>query len=99
MIPFSDLRDGWLYRVRARNARVGVWRVVDGSFLIAREKFGSVYLSLEYHYDVDVDHGTAVALEELEREWLRGEEATEVSAVLLAYLRGWEERVARGFHT
>lgn len=64
-IPVEDLIVRDCYRVRSRNLAVGVW---DGnSFLGLREKFGSVFVFGEVHWDLSEHFGTAHALERIDR--------------------------------
>jgi hypothetical protein len=63
----NHLKDGWLYRIRARNARFGIWREKTGEFLISRFKFYDNYIFPEIHADLSEWHGTAFPLEEIEK--------------------------------
>lgn len=65
-IPVSKCRDGYLYRIKARNAGVGIYEESTGSFIIRRRKFGTVFIAREIHWDVDENFGTVKPLEELE---------------------------------
>ena len=53
----SECVKGRLYKIRARNFRLGVYDGNEG-FIGLREKFGSVFLDTEYHYDQGPPHGT-----------------------------------------
>lgn len=66
-IKMENLRDGYLYRVVARNARYGIWIKEQSAFLICRVKLGPPYLFEEYHYDFHPNYGTAKPIEELEQ--------------------------------
>lgn len=71
MIKIEDCKDGYLYHIKARNARFGIWRKEDLGFVIRREKFKEVYLFTEYHWDVgtikpELEHfGTVTPLKEI----------------------------------
>ena len=65
MIKMENLKDRWVYKIRARNAHVGVWIEEKNGFLIPREKFEALYLFIEYHYDFDPTIGTAKPYEEI----------------------------------
>jgi hypothetical protein len=62
-IPMEDLEDRRAYRLRSRNLVVGAWSAETQGFIGVREKFGSLYLFEEYHYDTGAPHGTAHAIE------------------------------------
>ena len=62
----NQLIDGAFYRITCRNAHVGVWRVDEQGFEIPREKFGSNYLFVEYHWDNGPPFGTSRPWEQLE---------------------------------
>ncbi len=59
-IPQPECVAGQLYRVRARNFRIGVW--TGEGFLGIRNKWGSEFLDTEYHWD---SNGTVRPLEAL----------------------------------
>ena len=63
-IKMEDLKEGYLYKIRARNASYGIWREKTGNFIISRHKFGMNYLFEEYHYDMP-DFATARPIEEI----------------------------------
>lgn len=62
----DELVDGAFYRITCRNANVGVWRKDQQGFEIPREKFGSHYLFVEYHWDNGPPFGTSRPWERLE---------------------------------
>ena len=62
-----ELKDGYLYRILARNADYGVWLEDKGTFLISRFKFGDNFLFEEVHYDLSESFGTAKPLMEVEK--------------------------------
>lgn len=66
MIPMSDLKNGYLYKIKSRNLILGVWDEKKKGFVGIREKFGSRFLFMEIHWDADKHFGTAKPLEELE---------------------------------
>ena len=63
----KDLKEGWLYKIRARNFRLGIWFKDKEGFLGRREKFTNVYTFTEIHYDLSDFFGTAFPIEEIER--------------------------------
>jgi hypothetical protein len=64
-IPKDQCIERRLYRIRSRNLLYGVYRAETGGFLGIREKFGSVYVFEEYHYDNGPPYGTVQPLEDL----------------------------------
>ncbi|HEX5426571.1 MAG TPA: hypothetical protein VFW94_23690 [Candidatus Acidoferrales bacterium] len=64
MIPLSDCKPGYLYRLRARNILYGVFRD-SGDFVGIRDKFGNRYLDVEVHYEGSRYFGTAAPEEEI----------------------------------
>ena len=61
------LKDGYLYHIHARNAQYGIWIEKEQAFILPREKFGNVYLFMEYHYDMGEPYGTAKEIMEIEK--------------------------------
>ena len=75
-LTVDELKEGYLYRIRARNAGYGIWTPECGGFHISREKFGRNYLFVEIHYDLSDSFGTVLPFEEIEiapfkTKWLR----------------------------
>lgn len=66
-IPISECRDGYVYYISARNAIIGIYRESTKGFIIARNKFGSIYLFEEYHWDTGEPFGTVQPWAELEK--------------------------------
>ena len=66
-LKVNELRSGYLYRIWARNALCGIWYPSCGGFIISRFKFGSNYLFVEIHWDLDKWHGTVKPIELLEK--------------------------------
>ncbi len=67
MITIENCKEGRLYRIKARNIRMGVFSSKaygKPGFAGIREKFGNRFLDIEYHYDADPHFGTATPLEE-----------------------------------
>lgn len=64
-IKIPDLKDGYLYRILARNAGLGIWFKEQNAFTISRHKFGDNFLFEEYHWDNE-SFATAKPIEELE---------------------------------
>lgn len=50
-IPIEQCKDGWLYHITARNASLGIYRSQKQGFEIRRDKLGSIYRFVEYHWD------------------------------------------------
>lgn len=65
-LKISELEDGWLYLIHARNSHIGQWSERDAGFVLLREKQGVEQLFMEYHWDKN-DHGTAKPLRKLRR--------------------------------
>ena len=65
VIPKIDCKDRALYRIRSRNLLFGVYREETGGFLGLREKFGSIYVFEEYHWENGPPYGTVHPLEAL----------------------------------
>lgn len=66
-IPISECKDGYLYIIKARNARIGIFEEKTNSFLIRRTKFNDIFLTKELHWDTDEHYGTAKPLEVMEQ--------------------------------
>ena len=65
-LKMPDLKDGYLYKIIARNASYGIWTASHQGFVISRHKFGDNFLFEENHYDCD-NFATAQPLEEIEQ--------------------------------
>lgn len=63
-IKLEDLKDGYLYKILARNAGYGIY--CDGGFYISRWKFGRNYIFVEIHWDLSDSFGTVKPLKEIE---------------------------------
>lgn len=64
-IPMKDCEHGFLYSLRARNLKLGVYDEKCQGFFGLRSKFNEDYIHLEYHADKE-DVGTARPTERLE---------------------------------
>ncbi len=64
MIPLSDCKPGYLYKLRSRNLLYGVFDGTDG-FVGIREKFDNRFLDKEIHYSASAHYGTATPVEEI----------------------------------
>jgi hypothetical protein len=64
MTELAHLQKGKVYRLQSRNLSCGVWDGEKG-FIGIRRKFGSCFLEREIHWDLDENHGTAKAMDEL----------------------------------
>lgn len=106
MIPISKCKVGHLYHITARNADCGVFTAgithptgpKHPSFVIAREKFGEIFLFEEWHWELGPPYGTAKPIEELEEApyylpWIAGEICGGiVEQLMLNYLKEAEQR-------
>ena len=72
-IKMEDLKDGYLYRIHARNGMYGIYKEDSKEFHLSRIKFGDNFLFPEYHYDIgEVNeklkrYGTVKPLKEIEK--------------------------------
>ena len=57
-LPITQLEDGCIYLIHARNSYVGIWRASVRGFTLVREKFGRRFLSTEFHWDTGAPFGT-----------------------------------------
>lgn len=64
-IPVQECIEGYLYKIRARNASFGVFSKPD-VFMIARTKFIDTFLFEEHHESAE-HFGTVYPLEQLEK--------------------------------
>jgi len=67
MIPKSECKHGYLYRIHSRNLAFGVFNEPTGGFIGLRTKFGSIYAFEEFHWDNGEPCGTVQPQEELEK--------------------------------
>ena len=67
MIPMSECKHGWLYKIDSRNLILGVYNETQQGFVGIREKFGNEYLFTEYHWDTGAPFGTVCPQEALEQ--------------------------------
>jgi len=63
-IKIEDLQDRKLYRLLARNIKIGVWNAARQEFLGIREKFGRRFIDAELHWDAPA-FATAAPIEVL----------------------------------
>jgi hypothetical protein len=66
-LKMNELKHGYLYKIKARNAEYGIWDKNEFGFVISRFKFDLNYVFEEYHWDASEDFGTAKPLEEIEK--------------------------------
>jgi len=105
-ISVEKLKDGYLYKIHARNAEYGIWVAACGHFIISRIKYTTNYLFEEIHWDLSTHFGTVRPIEEIEkspfdpkdmkeRVLIKGEEreylAYKDDDQILEYLNQWEE--------
>jgi len=62
-IKIKDLKEGYIYKILARNASVGVWLPGKKSFLISRNKFKMNFVDYEIHWDSELK-GSAKPIKE-----------------------------------
>lgn len=101
-IPMYNLKQGYLYKIHARNAGYGIWNYTTRGFIISRVKFKENYVFEEYHWDASKDFGTAQPLVEIEKSPFAPEDLIEEygdkyiyyakSKELLKYLNSFEKR-------
>ena len=72
-IKLEDLKDGYLYRIHARNASYGIYRESTEGFVISRFKFGLNYIFEEYYED-GRPYGTAGPTKEIEKSPFKPDE-------------------------
>lgn len=65
-LKMDELKDGYLYKIIARNANYGIWRSDTQGFTISRIKFGNNFVFEEYHYDCP-SFATAQPISEIEK--------------------------------
>jgi len=66
-LKVHELKHGYLYKIHARNASIGIWNENTKDFTISRWKFSMNYLFEEIHWDMSKDFGTVKAIEEIEK--------------------------------
>ena len=79
----EDLKNGYTYKILARNASYGIWREADKAFVISRFKFTMNYVFEEYHWDASTAFGTAQPVEEKEKSPFDSEEVINEPEVLV----------------
>lgn len=65
-IKKKDLIIGQSYKCDARNFTVGTWN--GESFDYMREKWGSIFPDIEYHWDDGAPYGTVKPLKKIENK-------------------------------
>jgi len=66
-LKINELKNGYVYKIEARNAFYGVWIESKKAFIISRWKFQRNYLTLEYHWDLNNIVGTVKPIRILEK--------------------------------
>lgn len=66
-LTIAECRNGYLYIIKARHARIGIFEEETGSFITRRVKGNDIYLSKELHWDIDENFGTTKPIEEIEK--------------------------------
>ena len=67
MLTISQCKNNFLYIIRARNAKLGIFDSKSNSFKIRRKRFNLIYIDRELHWDEDEVFGTAQPYEEVEK--------------------------------
>ena len=88
----EELKDGYLYRINARNANYGIWYGEKGAFVISRVKFTSNYLFEEIHWDLNEHFGTVKPIEEIEKSPCEVKDIYTMDGSVLKYLNKFEDR-------
>lgn len=65
-IKIEDCKDGWLYKILARNAPLGIYCVEKKAFIISRFKGNANFLYPEEHWDTGEPFGTVKPITPLE---------------------------------
>ena len=101
-IPIKDLKDGYIYNIKARNANYGVWIEEKSAFMISRWKFNANYLFLEIHWDADELVGTVKPIEILEKFKFQLKKISEYGIdeekEILAYLDSLDDSLKNAIH-
>ena len=65
-IPIEECIEGHIYRIKARNGRIGIFeKKGPNGFVLSRHKFSDNFLYPEYHWDNGEPYGTVKPLEHL----------------------------------
>lgn len=66
-LHINQCKNGYLYRIHARNSNFGIYREKEKDFVIRRTKFDNTFLFEEFHWDTSEDFGTVKPLKEIEK--------------------------------
>ena len=66
-IPLDKCINGYIYELRSRNLLAGVYSEVKQGFIGLRTKFSFKFLEVEYHWDIEMPHGTVKPIRRLEK--------------------------------
>jgi len=66
-LTVDECKDGYLYKISARNGHYGVYNEKNNSFTLARTEFGGTFLFDEYHYDTHSRCGTVKPIAEIKK--------------------------------
>lgn len=72
-LKIDQLKGGYLYKIKARNASYGIWIPQRKGFIISRIKLGSNFLFEEYHWNCEA-WATVKPLEEIEKSPFNADE-------------------------
>src|SRR5690242_8016495 len=64
-ISLNDCEDGFIYKIKSRNLKFGLFIKERNGFLGIRTKFNTRFLFMEYHWDADTSFGTVKPKEKL----------------------------------
>jgi len=101
-IPMEELKNGYIYKIKARNANYGVWLEKESAFMISRWKFTHNYLFLEIHWDKDDFVGTVKPIEIVEKFPFEMKEVNEYNGdetkIILSYLDSLDKDLKNVVH-
>jgi hypothetical protein len=89
-IPLGDCVHGALYLIYARNGSYGIYREDEKGFELARTKFTSTFIDMEYHWDTGAPYGTCKPRKMVEQA-PEFADTTAGKEKKLKYLQSWEE--------
>ena len=94
-LKIEALKNHYVYEIKARNAKYGIWIEDKKAFLISRWKFKRNYLFLEYHWDIGEQFGTVKPKKLIEKTKFEVKEIDEFSEnetkKMLSYLDSFDE--------
>ena len=101
-LRIDECKNGYTYRIHARNANFGIYNENTNAFIIRRLKFGYIYTFEEIHWDRSDDFGTVKPFEEKEKSPFEINTKTVIGYLnetlenlILEYLRNFESKYER----